>query len=176
MLYLSKMTNWPFSPQPVRTPCSSLGRPQRRSSRSFRPPLSWRFFFLFLWNYSLVFCFLFCCGNMVFPSSLWQSCKNVQSVQTSRCYLFLAGANFWEKHAKNRRKHGQTGENRRKTGAFLVLIFWGGKLVGANFYAFCNYALKWEYLSELALKYSSIVDDATFDLEYWVHYIAKLIC
>ena len=23
--------------------------------------------------------------------------------------------------------------------AFLVLIFWGGKLVGANFYAFCNY-------------------------------------
>ena len=27
-----------------------------------------------------------------------------------------------------------------KTGAFLVLIFWGGKLVGANFYAFCNYA------------------------------------
>ena len=25
--------------------------------------------------------------------------------------------------------------------AFLVLIFWGGKLVGANFYAFCNYGL-----------------------------------
>ena len=24
--------------------------------------------------------------------------------------------------------------------AFLVLIFWGGKMVGANFYAFCNYA------------------------------------
>ena len=25
---------------------------------------------------------------------------------------------------------------------FLVLIFWGGKLVGANFYAFCNYVLR----------------------------------
>ena len=47
--------------------------------------------------------------------------------------FFLAGANFWEKYAKNRQKHA-------KTGAFLVLIFLGGKLVGANFYAFCNYA------------------------------------
>jgi len=49
--------------------------------------------------------------------------------------FFLAGANFWEKHAKigeNRRKHA-------KTGAFLVLMFFGEKLVGANFYAFCNY-------------------------------------
>ena len=55
--------------------------------------------------------------------------------------FFLAGANFWEKHAKNRRKHAKTRENWRKTGAFLVLIFWGGKLVGANFYAFCNYSL-----------------------------------
>ena len=60
--------------------------------------------------------------------------------------FFLAGANFWEKHAKNRQKHAQTGENtrkqaknRRKTGAFLVLIFLWEKLVGANFYAFCNY-------------------------------------
>ena len=52
--------------------------------------------------------------------------------------FFLAGANFWEKHAKNRRKHTKTGENRRKTGAFLVLILLGEKLVGANFYAFCN--------------------------------------
>ena len=25
--------------------------------------------------------------------------------------FFLAGANFWEKHAKNRRKHAKTGEN-----------------------------------------------------------------
>ena len=45
--------------------------------------------------------------------------------------FFLAGANFWEKHTKNR----------RKTGPFLVLIFWGKKLVGANFYAFCNYGV-----------------------------------
>ena len=46
--------------------------------------------------------------------------------------FFLAGANFWEKHAKNC--------------AilfifvyFLVLIFWREKLVCANFYAFSNY-------------------------------------
>ena len=58
--------------------------------------------------------------------------------------VFLAGANFWEKHAKTRentRKHAKTRENRRKTGAFLVLIFLLEKLVGANFYAFCNYAM-----------------------------------
>ena len=60
-------------------------------------------------------------------------------MRTSRCYFFLAGANFWEKHAKNRRKQVKTRENRQKTGAFLVLIFLGEKLVGANFYAFCNY-------------------------------------
>ena len=54
--------------------------------------------------------------------------------------FFLAGANFWEKHAKNRQKHAKTGEKHAKTGAFLVLIFLGEKLVGANFYAFCNYA------------------------------------
>ena len=36
-------------------------------------------------------------------------------------------------------KQAKTRENRRKTGAFLVLIFLGKKLVGANFYAFCNY-------------------------------------
>ena len=59
--------------------------------------------------------------------------------------FFLAGANFWEKHAKNRQKHAKTGktrENRRKTGAFLVLIFWGEKLVGTYFYAFCNYGVQ----------------------------------
>ena len=54
--------------------------------------------------------------------------------------FFLAGANFWEKHAKNRRKHAKTRKNRRKTGAFLVLMVLGEKLVGANFYAFRNYA------------------------------------
>ena len=51
--------------------------------------------------------------------------------------FFLAGANFWEKHAKNRQKHAnqaKTRENRQKTGVFLVLIFWGEKLVGANFF------------------------------------------
>ena len=28
--------------------------------------------------------------------------------------FFLAGANFWEKHAKNRRKQAKTRENRQK--------------------------------------------------------------
>ena len=40
--------------------------------------------------------------------------------------FFLAGANFWEKHAKNRRKHAKTGKNTRKhakTGEKQVL-FW----------------------------------------------------
>ena len=37
--------------------------------------------------------------------------------------FFLAGAIFWEKHAKNRRKQAKTRENMQKTGAFLVLIF-----------------------------------------------------
>ena len=43
--------------------------------------------------------------------------------------FFLAGANFWEKHAKKLCYFVY----------FLVLIFLGGKLVGANFYAFCDY-------------------------------------
>ena len=31
--------------------------------------------------------------------------------------FFLAGANFWEKRAKNRRKHAKTGEKQRFFGA-----------------------------------------------------------
>ena len=49
--------------------------------------------------------------------------------------FFLASANFWEKHAKNRQKQTKTRKNRRFFGA----NFWGEKLVGANFYPFCNY-------------------------------------
>ena len=44
--------------------------------------------------------------------------------------FFLAGANFWEKHAKNRQKHAKTGEKQRFFGAnffcgknWSVLIF-----------------------------------------------------
>ena len=43
------------------------------------------------------------------------------------------------KTGENTRKQGKTRENRQKTDAFLVLIFLGEKLVGANFYTFCNY-------------------------------------
>ena len=63
-----------------------------------------------------------------------QSCKNVP---TSWCYFFWPVLIF----GKSTQKTGKTRENRRKTGAFLVLMFLGGKLVGANFYAFCNYGL-----------------------------------
>ena len=65
----------------------------------------------------------------------WQSCKNVPTLPTSWCYFFWPVLIF----GKNTRKQAKTRENRRKTGAFLVLIFLGEKLVGANFYAFCNY-------------------------------------
>ena len=73
--------------------------------------------------------------TMLFMSELQKRANRANQL----VLFFLADANFWEKHAKNTRKQAKTRENRRKTGAFLVLIFWGGKLVGANFYAFCNY-------------------------------------
>ena len=44
--------------------------------------------------------------------------------------FFLAGANFWEKHAKNRRKHAKTGENTRKQAKnrrFFGANFLGGE-------------------------------------------------
>ena len=71
-----------------------------------------------------------------------RSCKNVQTVRTSQCYFFwpvLIFGKSTQKAGENTRKQAKTRENRRKTSAFLVLIFWGEKLVGANFYAFCNY-------------------------------------
>ena len=45
--------------------------------------------------------------------------------------FFLAGANFWEKHAKNRRKQAKTGENTRiqaKNRRFFGANFFGGKI------------------------------------------------
>ena len=71
-----------------------------------------------------------------------QSCKNVPTVPTSWCYFFwpvLIFGKSTQKTGENTRKQAKTRKNRRKTGAFLVLIFLGEKLVGANFYAFCNY-------------------------------------
>ena len=41
--------------------------------------------------------------------------------------FFLAGANFWEKHAKNRQKHAKTGENTRKQAK-------NRRFFGANFF------------------------------------------
>ena len=82
-------------------------------------------------------------SRAVLPYRL-HSCKNVQTVQTSRCYFFwpvLIFGKSTRKAGKNTQKQAKTRENRRKTGAFLVLIFLGEKLVGANFYALCNYVL-----------------------------------
>ena len=65
------------------------------------------------------------------------------TVPTSRCYFFwpvLIFGKSTRKTGENTRKQAKTRENRRKTGAFLVLIFLWEKLVDANFYAFCNYA------------------------------------
>ena len=70
--------------------------------------------------------------------TLVQSCKNVQTVRTSRCYFFwpvLIFGKSTRKTGENTQKQAKTRENRR----ILVLIFLGEKLVGANFYAFCNY-------------------------------------
>ena len=77
-----------------------------------------------------------------------QSCKNVPTVPTSWCYFFWPVLIF----GKNTRKQAKTRENRRKTGAFLVLIFWGGKLVSANFYAFCNYGITLVVAIKLVLR------------------------
>ena len=65
---------------------------------------------------------------------LLQSCKNVQTVQTSWCYFFWPVLIF----GKSTRK---TGENRRKTGAFLVLIFFGKNwsvLIFTSFATMCK--------------------------------------
>ena len=73
-----------------------------------------------------------------------QSCKNVRTMRTSRCYFFwlvLIFGKSTRKTGENTQKQAKTRENRRKTGAFLVLIFLWEKLVGANFYAFCNYGI-----------------------------------
>ena len=60
--------------------------------------------------------------------------------------FFLADANFWEKHTKKCAIMSIFWEKHAKNCAilcifvyFLVPIFLGENLVGANFYAFCNY-------------------------------------
>ena len=65
-----------------------------------------------------------------------QSCKNVPTVPTSWCYFFWTVLIF----GKYTRKTGENTRKQAKNSAFLVLNFLWEKLVGANFYAFCNYA------------------------------------
>ena len=56
---------------------------------------------------------------------------------TSRCYFFWPVLIF----GKCTRKTGENTRKQAKNSAFLVLIFLWEKLVGANFYAFCNYVV-----------------------------------
>ena len=95
--------------------------PQIWNKQPFTRPLS------FLWKNNFK-----TSSENISGAAVTQSCKNVQTVQTSRCYFFWPVLIF--------------GKSTRKTVLFcvffvyfLVLIFLGGKLVGASFYAFCNY-------------------------------------
>ena len=60
------------------------------------------------------------------------SCIEAELQKRANCanqlvLFFLVGANFWEKHAKNRRKHAKTGENTRKQAK-------NRRFFGANFF------------------------------------------
>ena len=46
--------------------------------------------------------------------SLWPELQKRADRANQQVLFFLAGANFWEKHAKKRRKHAKTGKNMRK--------------------------------------------------------------
>ena len=86
--------------------------------------------------------FLICLCPNIYPVVLSAELQKRADRAEQSVLFFLAGANFWEKHAKNRRKHAKIGENTQKQAKnrrFFGANFCGGKLVGANFYAFCNY-------------------------------------
>ena len=91
---------------------------------------------------------------MGFVFSVIQSCKNVPTVPTSWCYFFWPVLIF----GKSTRKTGENTRKQAKNSAFLVLIFLWEKLVGANFYAFCNYAY-----TSLMLRIDQL-SNATFQL------------
>ena len=58
-----------------------------------------------------------------------QSCKNVRTVQTSRCYFFWPVLIF----GKSTQKTGKNTRKQAKNSVFLVLIFLWEKLVGAYY-------------------------------------------
>ena len=73
--------------------------------------------------------------NVDILPACFQSCKNVPTVPTSWCYFFWPVLIF----GKYTRKTGENTRKEAKNRAILVLNFLWEKLVGANFYAFCNY-------------------------------------
>ena len=58
-------------------------------------------------------------------------------MQTSRCYFFWPVLIF----GKSTRKTGKNTRKQAKNRRFFGANFLWEKLVGANFYAFCNYAM-----------------------------------
>ena len=59
--------------------------------------------------------------------------------------------------------------------AFLVLIFLGGKLVGANFYAFCNYG-SYNHIQE-SLSYSQVHSNcslATYHVQEEAYQVSRM--
>ena len=65
--------------------------------------------------------------TMLFMSELQKRANRANQL----VLFFLADANFWEKHAKNMRKHAKTGENTRKQAKnrrFFGANFFGGKI------------------------------------------------
>ena len=72
-------------------------------------------------------------GQHIFGSELQKRANRANQL----VLFFLAGADFWEKHAKNRRKHAKTGENRQKhakTGEKQ-------RFFGANFFCGKNWSV-----------------------------------
>ena len=73
-----------------------------------------------------------CCDGLVIKQRNKKTELQKRADRADQSVLFfLAGANFWEKHAKNRRKHAKTGENTRKQAKnrrFFGANFLGGKI------------------------------------------------
>ena len=60
----------------------------------------------------------------------WINQPELQKRADQSVLFFLAGANFWEKHAKNRQKHAKTGKNTRKQAKNRR--FWGANFLGGE--------------------------------------------
>ena len=73
-----------------------------------------------------------CCDGLVIKQRNKKTELQKRADRADQSVLFfVAGANFWEKHAKNRRKQAKTRENRPKQAKnrrFFGANFLGGKI------------------------------------------------